>query len=160
MLFVVDPGPPSRRLQKWEKELGKQTGSASKRKTARDAERRKRAKDNKGKAVLGLPVMHADTAGIDVGATEIYVAVPADRDEEAARCFGGFLEDLRKIAEWLRQCGVQRIAMESTGVDWIPLWQILADGGFEVCLVNARQFKNVPGKKTDVEDCQWLQFLH
>jgi len=141
--------------------MGKQTGSAtSKRKTARDAERRKRAKDKKDKAVLGLPVLHADTAGIDIGATEIYVAVPADRDEEPVRCFGGFTEDLRKIAEWLRQCGVQRIAMESTGVYWIPLWQVLADAGFEVCLVNARHFKNVPGKKTDVEDCQWLQFLH
>jgi transposase len=91
-------------------------------------------------------------------------------------------EDLRKIADWLRQCGVQRIAMESTGVYWIPLWQVLADGGFEVCLVNARHFKNVPGKKTDVlttseaawsacqgirpdlcvaaGPCQWLQFLH
>jgi transposase len=140
--------------------MGKQAGSASKRKTERDAERRKRAKDKKDKAVLGLPVLHADTAGIDIGATEIYVAVPADRDEEPVRCFGGFTEDLRKIAEWLGQCGVRRIAMESTGVYWIPLWQILADGGFEVCLVNARHFRNVPGKKTDVEDCQWLQFLH
>jgi len=140
--------------------MRKQAGSAtSKRKTARDAERRKRAK-GKDKGVLGLPVLHADTAGIDIGATEIYVAVPVDRDEEPVRCFGSFTEDLRKIAEWLRQCGVQRIAMESTGVYWIPLWQVLADGGFEVCLVNARHFKNVPGKKTDVEDCQWLQFLH
>jgi transposase len=95
--------------------MGKQAGSASKRKTERDAERRKRAKDKKDKAVLGLPVLHADTAGIDIGATEIYVAVPADRDEEPVRCFGGFTEDLRKIAEWLGQCGVRRIAMESTG---------------------------------------------
>ena len=107
-----------------------------------------------------MPVLHADTAGIDIGATEIYVAVPADRDEEPVRCFTGFTEDLRRIAAWLQQCQVQRIAMESTGVYWIPLWQILADAGFEVCLVNARHFKNVPGKKTDVEDCQWLQFLH
>lgn len=140
--------------------MAKQAGPAkSKRKTAHDAARKKRAKD-KGKAVLGLPVLHADTAGIDIGATEIYVAVPVDRDEEPVRCFGSFTEDLRKIAAWLRQCGVQRIAMESTGVYWIPLWQVLADEGFEVCLVNARHFKNVPGKKTDVEDCQWLQFLH
>jgi transposase len=140
--------------------MTKQPGAAaSKRKATRNAERRKRAKKD-GKAVLGLPVLCADTAGIDIGAAEIYVAVPADRDEEPVRCFSSFTEDLRKIAEWLRQCGVERIAMESTGVYWIPLWQILSDAGFEVCLVNARYFKNVPGKKTDVEDCQWLQFLH
>ena len=82
------------------------------------------------------------------------------RDQEPVRCFGGFTEDLRNIAEWLKQFGVQRIAMESTGVYWIPLWQVLSDADFEVCLVNARHFKNVPGKKADVEDCQWLQFLH
>jgi len=134
-------------------------GKTSRRKATRNAERKKRSKKN-AKAVLGLPVLHADTAGIDIGPTEIYVAVPADRDEEPVRCFTGFTEDLRRIAAWLQQCQVQRIAMESTGVYWIPLWQILADAGFEVCLVNARHFKNVPGKKTDVEDCQWLQFLH
>lgn len=140
--------------------MAKQTGPTSgRRKTARNAERRKRAKKDT-RAVLGLPVLHADTAGIDIGATEIYVAVPSDRDEEPVRCFGGFTADLRDIAAWLGQCGVKRVAMESTGVYWIPLWQVLADEGFEVCLVNARHFKNVPGKKTDVEDCQWLQFLH
>jgi transposase len=140
--------------------MAKRPGSAAgRRKTARNAERRKRAKKD-ARAVLGLPVLWADTAGIDIGATEIYVAVAADRDEEPVRCFGGFTEDLRSIAEWLKQCGMERIAMESTGVYWIPLWQILSDAGFEVCLVNARHFKNVPGKKTDVEDCQWLQFLH
>jgi transposase len=140
--------------------MAKRPGStAGRRKTAHNAERRKRAKKD-AKAVLGLPVLGADTAGIDIGATEIYVAVPVDRDEEPVRCFGGFTEDLRSITEWLKQCGMQRIAMESTGVYWIPLWQVLSDAGFEVCLVNARHFKNVPGKKTDVEDCQWLQFLH
>lgn len=140
--------------------MAKQTRSAaSLRKATRRAEGRKKVKKN-AKAVLGLPVLHPDTAGIDIGATEIYVAVPVDRDEEPVRCFGSFTEDLRQIAEWLKQCGIQRIAMESTGVYWIPLWQVLADAKFEVCLVNARHFKNVPGKKTDVEDCQWLQFLH
>ena len=140
--------------------MAKQRGTAaSRRKATRNAERRKRVKKD-AKAVLGLPVLCADTAGIDIGATEIYVAVPGDRDEEPVRCFDAFTEDLRKIAEWLKQCDIQKIAMESTGVYWIPLWQILSDAGFEVCLVNARYFKNVPGKKTDVEDCQWLQFLH
>jgi len=107
-----------------------------------------------------LPILHADTAGVDIGAMEIYVAVPADRDEHPVRCFGTFTDDLRKIAQWLKQCNIKRVAMESTGVYWIPLWQILSDESFELCLVNARHFKNVPGKKTDVQDCQWLQFLH
>jgi hypothetical protein len=140
--------------------MKKQPGpAASRRRATGHAERRKRAKKDE-RPILGLPVLCADTAGIDIGATEIYVAVPADRDEEPVRCFDSFTEDLHKIAEWLRQCGVAKVAMESTGVYWIPLWQILADAGFEMCLVNARYFKNVPGKKTDVEDCQWLQFLH
>ena len=95
--------------------MAKRPGSAAgRRKTARNAERRKRAKKD-ARAVLGLPVLWADTAGIDIGATEIYVAVAADRDEEPVRCFGGFTEDLRSIAEWLKQCGMERIAMESTG---------------------------------------------
>ena len=137
-------GPPSRRMTKPESDMAKQTGPASgRRKTARNAERRKRVKKDT-RAVLGLPVLHADTAGIDIGATEIYVAVPADRDEEPVRCFGGFTADLRDIATWLGQCGVKRVAMESTGVYWIPLWQVLADEGFEVCLVNARHFKEAP----------------
>ena len=112
------------------------------------------------KAVQSLPVLDGDTAGIDIGATEIYVAVPVDRDEEPVRCFGTFTEDLREIAKWLGQCGVRRVAMESTGVYWIPLFEILSELKFELCLVNARHFKNVPGRKTDVQDCQWLQFLH
>ncbi|HEY3741458.1 MAG TPA: transposase [Bryobacteraceae bacterium] len=107
-----------------------------------------------------LPILHADTAGVDIGATEIYVAVPADRDDQPVRRFGTFTEDLHKIAQWLKECKIQRVAMESTGVYWIPLWQVLSDHQFELCLVNARHFKNVPGKKTDVQDCQWLQFLH
>jgi transposase len=140
--------------------MAKQTRSVSSvRNAARKAERRKRAQ--KGvKQVLSLPILHADTAGIDMGATEIFVAVPVDRDADPVRCFGSFTEDLRQIAAWLKQCGIRRVAMESTGVYWIPLWQVLSDDKFEVCLVKARHFKNVPGKKTDVEDCQWLQFLH
>jgi transposase len=140
--------------------MAKQTRSVSSvRNAARKAERRKRAKKGE-KQLLSLPILHADTAGIDIGATEIFVAVPTDRDDEPVRCFDSFTESLRQIAAWLKQCGIRRVAMESTGVYWIPLWQVLADDKFEVCLVNARHFKNVPGKKTDVEDCQWLQFLH
>jgi transposase len=120
---------------------------------------RKRKKDNKANNAV-LPVMRPDAAGIDIGATEIFVAVPADRAAENVRSFPTFTQDLYALADWLRQCGVKSVAMESTGVYWIPLFQILEDRGFEVYLVNARHVKNVPGRRTDVCDCQWLQFLH
>ena len=120
---------------------------------------RRRKKDQQtGDAVL--PIMKPDAAGIDIGATEIYVAVPADRDTEPIRSFPTFTQDLYALAAWLQQCRIKTVAMESTGVYWIPLFQILEDRGFEVCLVNARHVKNVPGRRTDVSDCQWLQFLH
>jgi len=107
-----------------------------------------------------LPVMRPDAAGIDIGATEIFVAVPADRAQENVRSFPTFTQDLYALADWLKHCGIRTVAMESTGVFWIPLFQILEERGFEVCLVNARHVKNVPGRRTDVSDCQWLQFLH
>ena len=107
-----------------------------------------------------LPVMRPDAAGIEIGATEIFVAVPADRAAENVRSFPTFTQDLYALADWLQACGVKTAAMESTGVYWIPLFQILEDRGFEVCLVNARHVKNVPGRRADVSDCQWLQFLH
>jgi transposase len=107
-----------------------------------------------------LPVMRPDAAGIDIGATEIYVAVPADRSNENVRSFATFTQDLYALADWLKQHSIKTVAMESTGVYWIPLFQILEERGFEVCLVNARHVKNVPGRRTDVSDCQWLQFLH
>jgi transposase len=95
-----------------------------------------------------------------VGATEIYIAVPPDRDARPVRCFRTFTADLKAAADWLRQCGIESVAMESTGVYWIPFFQILEASRLEVCLVNARHVKNVPGRKTDVADCQWLQYLH
>lgn len=107
-----------------------------------------------------MPVMRSDAAGIDIGATEIFVAVPADRAEENVRSFPTFTQDLYALADWLQQCGITTVAMESTGMYWIPLFQILEARGLEVCLVNARHVKNVPGRRTDVSDCQWLQFLH
>jgi transposase len=105
-------------------------------------------------------VFQPDSAGIDVGALELFVAVPGDRDTESVRSFGSFTEDLIALANWLEQCTIKTVAMESTGVYWIPLYQILQSRGIEVCLVNARHVKNVPGRKTDVLDCQWLQYLH
>ena len=105
-------------------------------------------------------ILQPNAAGVDVGATEIYVAVPPDRDSRPVRCFRTFTGDLKAAAEWLQQCGIESVAMESTGVYWIPFFQILEASGFQVCLVNARHVKNVPGRKTDVSDCQWLQYLH
>jgi transposase len=118
---------------------------------------RKRVNRNKK---VALPVLNPDAAGVDIGATEIYVSVPADRDPEPVRMFATFTQDLNQLADWLQRCRVRTVAMESTGVYWIPLMQILEIRGLEVHLVNAKHVKNVPGRRTDVSDCQWLQYLH
>lgn len=107
-----------------------------------------------------LPIMHPDAAGIDIGAEEIFVSVPPDRDIDSVRRFDTFTRDLFALTDWLRQCNIRSVAMESTGVYWIPLYQILETHGFEVFLVNAHHVKNVPGRKSDVSDCQWIQYLH
>lgn len=113
----------------------------------------------RGKVSKVLPLLNPNAAGIDVGASEHYVAVPPDRDERPVRRFRAFTEDLHALAQWLLQCGVTTVAMESTGVYWIPLYQILESYGLTVKLVNARHVKHVPGRKSDVQDCQWLQQL-
>jgi hypothetical protein len=105
-------------------------------------------------------MLEPDAAGIDIGAEEIYVAVPPDRDEESTRRFSSFTGDLHALADWLGRCRIQSVAMESTGVYWIPLFQILEERGFKVYLVNAHYLKSVPGRKSDVSDCQWIQYLH
>ena len=107
-----------------------------------------------------LPFIHINAAGIDIGSGEHWVAVPKDRDEEPVRRFGCFTSDLHDMAKWLKKCDIDTVVMESTGVYWIPLFQILETQGFDVKLVNARHVKNVPGRKTDILDCQWLQQLH
>lgn len=107
-----------------------------------------------------LPVMRANAGGIDIGATEIFVAVPADRDSDSVRSFPTFTSDLHLLADWLQRCRVDTVAMESTGVYWIPLFQILEARRIEVHLVNAQHVHHVPGRKSDVLDCQWLQYLH
>jgi transposase len=104
--------------------------------------------------------VNLNAAGIDVGSAEHYVAVPEDRDPHPVRRFDCFTVDLERLADWLEACGIDTVVMESTGVYWIPLFQILETRGFEVKLVNARHVKNVPGRKSDVQDCQWLQQLH
>jgi transposase len=105
-------------------------------------------------------VLEPNAAGIDVGAREMFVAVPPGRDEHPVQVFATFTEDLERLADWLLQCGVTTVAMESTGVYWIPLYDILEQRGIRPCLVNARHMKNVPGRRTDWHECQWLQFLH
>ncbi len=121
---------------------------------------KKQSKEGKrAKVSKAMAMINPDAAGIDVGASEHYVAVPIDRDEKAVRRFGAFTEDLHALAKWLLQCGVNTVAMESTGVYWIQLYQILESYDLKVKLVNAHHVKNVPGRKSDVQDCQWLQQL-
>jgi len=101
-----------------------------------------------------------DAAGIDLGATVHFVAVPPERDPQPVRSFDTDTAALQALADWLIKCGVRTVAMEATGVYGVPLFQVLEARGLEVCLVNARHVKNVPGRKSDVQDCQWLQYLH
>ena len=107
-----------------------------------------------------LSQINTNAAGIDLGSTEHWVCVGADQTIKNVRRFGGFTPDLIKLADWLIECEVDTVAMEATGVYWIPVFQILEKRGIEVKLVNAHHFKTVPGRKTDVLDCQWLQQLH
>jgi transposase len=107
-----------------------------------------------------LPVIQPDTAGIDIGATTLCAAVPSDRDTHPVRTFSTFTAELHALAAWLLACGIRSVAMEATGGYWLPVFQVLAAAGLEVCLVNPRQLKHVSGRKTDVSDCQWLQHLH
>src|SRR5512136_291169 len=108
----------------------------------------------------GLKVIHPNAAGLDIGSAEIWAAVAPDRSAEPVRKFGTFTPDLNALAEWLLACGVDTVAMESTGVYWIPVYEILEARGLQVFVVNARHVKNVPGRKSDIQDCQWIQGLH
>jgi len=106
-----------------------------------------------------MEAIASNTAGIDIGSEEHYVAVDSDSSERPVRSFGCYTPDLEEMARWLLECGVKTVAMESTGVYWIPVYQVLEQHGLEVMLVDARHVKHVPGRKTDVCDCQWLQQL-
>lgn len=113
-----------------------------------------------GKEDPSLEVVHRNAAGIDVGGETHLVAVLRDRDEQPVREFGSWTDELRKLAGWLKQCRVETVVMQSTGVYWIPLLHELEAAGFRVFVVNARHTKNLPGRKTDVLECQWLMRLH
>ncbi len=112
-----------------------------------------------GKKAAPLEVVHPDCAGIDVGKRKHYVAVDPSRFEDPVRNFGTFTGDLEAMAEWLGACGIRQVAMESTGVYWIPVFEVLDRAGFEVHLVNPRATKQVSGRKSDVLDCQWIRQL-
>jgi transposase len=108
----------------------------------------------------GLEVVHQHVAGIDIGNESHFVAVGPGCDPEPVRAFGSWTADLVKMAEWLKSCGVKHVVMQSTGVYWIAVYEVLEKAGFQVCLANARDTKNLPGRKTDVQESQWLLKLH
>jgi transposase len=120
---------------------------------------RQRSK-KKAKRPTLLEQIKPNAAGIDCGSRHHHVAVPVDRDAEPVRRFKTLTPDLHRLADWLAACRIETVAMEATGVYWIPIYEILEERGFEVVLVKARHVKNVPGRKTDVVDCQWIQELH
>ena len=126
----------------------------------RQSKKRKKRSVQKVVKLDSLKQIKLNAAGLDIGAAEIWVCVPEDRDKDSVRMFQTFTPDLHALADWLTVCGIETVAMESTGVYWIPVYEILEARGFEVYLVNARHLKNVPTKKTDVLDCQWIQQLH
>jgi transposase len=119
-------------------------------------------KQSGGKKVdwKALEVMHPDAAGIDIGGSEHWVAISPDRDPEPVRRFGCFTADLHEMARWLVEKGVSSVAMQSTGVYWMPVFEILEQHGLKVILVNARDTRNLPGRKSDIQECQWLLKLH
>jgi transposase len=141
-------------MSKFTKQAEKRTGTKLPTGTSQRGGRRK------GKCLEDRPILEPNAAGIDIGAREIFVAVPPDRDENPIRVFGTFTESLQKMAQWLTRCGISTVAMESTGVYWIPLYEVLEQHGIRPCLVDAHGMKNVPGRRTDWHECQWLQFLH
>jgi transposase len=113
-----------------------------------------------GAASPAFPLVNRSAAGIDLGSRKHFVAVPEDRDAQPVREFGCYTAQLQDMAEWLKGCGIETIAMEATGVYWVPVFEILERHGFEVLLVDARQVKNLTGRKTDAVDCQWIRHLH
>src|ERR671922_440593 len=107
-----------------------------------------------------MPSMNPHAAGLDSGSEKIWACVPEDRDTPPVRPFGTFTPDLYALATWLTACRIETVAMESTGVYGIPVYEILEARGFQVHLVKARHLKHVPGRQSDVKDCQWMQYLH
>ena len=108
----------------------------------------------------GLPIINSRAAGIDIGSRFHVVAVPAEMDDEPVQTFQAFTGDLHRMADWLKAVGVTTVVMESTGVYWVPVYEVLESAGLAVVVANARDAHSVPGRKSDVNDAQWLQRLH
>jgi transposase len=123
-------------------------------------QRERRAQKRLTRVQRSLDVVNPNAAAIDLGSKEHYVAVPEDRDPSPVRCFGCFTPELRRMAVWLKACGITTVAMEATGVYWVPVYDLLEDEGFEVVLTDARRLHSVSGRKSDVHDCAWAQQLH
>ena len=124
------------------------------RKQRRELERRLTAEDP------GLEIVHRNVAGVDVGNESHFVAVPPGRDPQPVQEYGSWTADLERMAGWLKSCGIETVVMQSTGVYWVPLYDLLEARGFKICLANARHTKNLPGRKSDVQESQWLMKLH
>ena len=152
---------PSKKAAKNKKQSKKENGNPTpgkweqmNRKQRRDMMRKMQNDD------LSLEVVRPDAAGIDIGNESHYVAVPPSRDPQAVRCFGCTTTKLKAMADWLKQCRIRTVAMQSTGVYWVAVFDILEAAGLEVFLVNARETKNLPGRKTEVQESHWLMKLH
>jgi transposase len=107
-----------------------------------------------------IKIINPDAAGIDIGASSHFVAVPECRDTQNVKEFECYTPDIRKMIHWLKDCHIKTVVMESTGTYWVPVFEMLEQAGFEVNLVDAHHVKNIRGRKSDVIDCQWLQQLH
>src|ERR1700730_2986626 len=154
-------GQPAKKAPKDKQESKKTNGKPTpgkweemNRKQRREMMRQMQSED------LNLEVVHPHAAGIDIGNASHYVAVPPSRDPQPVRCFGCTTAELKAMAEWLKQCRIRTVAMQSTGVYWIAVYDILEEAGLQVYLVNARETKNLPGRKSDVQESQWLMKLH
>jgi transposase len=121
--------------------------------------KRQRARSSQGEArpFAGMRKVPPHAAGVDIGAHEIGACVPAGDDQQIVRTFGTYTADLQTLADWFVDRGIQTVAMESTGVYWIPLFEELEARGLHCCLISAQSIKRVPGRKSDVLDCQWIQ---
>jgi len=153
--MVLPPSHPKLRAK--QEAAGKRAAAKARAKAKRKGSRGQGVEVTK---LDSLKQINLNAAGLDIGSAEIWVCVPEGRDEVSVRVFKTFTIDLHALANWLEACGVETVAMESTGVYWIPVYEILEEKGFEVYLVNARHLSNVDGKKTDALDCQWIQQLH
>jgi transposase len=120
----------------------------------------RKKRSQKTDVTAGLEAIHPHAAGIDVGSAEHYVAVPVGRDPHPVQTFGSFTADLHRMAQWLKTCRIETVVMQATGVYWIGLYEVLESYGLQVQVVNALYTKTLPGRKTDVQECQWLQKLH